>query len=59
MAQDGNIYVNCSSCSEEQIEMSVDGWQTVILWKYFYFLAPIFVVSTKCMGSWIHCFKHY
>lgn len=25
LAQDGNIYVNCSSCSEEQIEMFVDG----------------------------------
>jgi phosphoglycerol transferase MdoB-like AlkP superfamily enzyme len=33
-----------------------------LLWKYFYSLVPIFVVSTKCsdaMGSWIRGFKQY
>jgi hypothetical protein len=28
-------------------------YQYLILWKYFYSLAPIFVVSTKCIDPWV------
>jgi len=36
-------------------QLAMDGryFDFILLWKYFYSLLPVFVVSTKCIGPWV------